>query len=210
MAAPFAGYAELSLLLGTPEASSQADARDPRAPKRSRDAVTAIRVPFESAIAIERATGEPVDPAALARAFRDGLLPSAEALALGRASSSGRLAGGGPGGTWTTAVEAPVEDIQAATVELSSGASHAGLVVLGIIATIVLIAVSIEHEKQKSPSCDSPTVYNLGAMGVRVTSRPFDRHRGCFVGDAPAVADVWPGPAMEGPAVALAGLDATP
>jgi len=40
--------------------------------------------------------------------------------------------------------------------------------------------------------------------GVHRTTRPFDRPRGCYVGDPLAVADPWPGPTESGLLTALA------
>src|SRR6185369_8345557 len=59
MTAPFAGYAELTLLL------------------RSPDGPEYLRVPFEFASEIRRANGDRVEPKALMKSFRDGSLPSA-------------------------------------------------------------------------------------------------------------------------------------
>src|SRR4030095_11951112 len=69
---PFAGYAERSLLLENPDGEGYR------------------RVPFESATEIRVADGVSVEPGALAHAFRAGLLPSAEALALDGAKTDKR------------------------------------------------------------------------------------------------------------------------
>ena len=190
--APFAGYAELALLLQNPVG------------------LEPLRVPFEFAGEIRRADGERIEPEALTQAFRAGLLPSAEALELTMPAPGGRMSApeGAP-------FRVAVEDIQSVTMASFSSFSSSstkkdnsgvivGLVVLGVLVAIVLIAA---HHREPSPSCtsipDPPTIYGL----AHPTTRPFDRYRGCYVGDPLLAADPWPGAAETRPATALA--DAT-
>ncbi|HEY2956284.1 MAG TPA: hypothetical protein VGK89_13685 [Candidatus Eisenbacteria bacterium] len=173
--APFAGYAELTLLLRSPEGSEY------------------LRVPFEFASEIRRANGDRVDPRALIRAFRDRELPSAEALALGE-----RLSMGSVEDQWAGALRVPVEDIRSASAKLPSGASSPALgIAIGVMVTVVLIVLIVKSADNScrsgctSTNTDIPNILS----DARLTTRPFDRSRGCFVGDALAVADPWPGSA---------------
>lgn len=168
----FAGYAELSLLLRNPEGPQP------------------LRVPFEFVSEMHRASGERVEPRVLARAFRAGQLPSAEAIALEQL-----LPVGSETDRWAAAIRVPVEDIESATATLESkGLSAGGIIVLSVIATIALLAVLAAHSKPKAPSCSTPPGWNPGGFAeVHLTTRPFDRSRGCYLGDPLAVADAWPG-----------------
>lgn len=174
--APFAGYGELTLLLRSPEGREF------------------LRVPFESALEIRRATGDRVEPSDLAQAFRSGLLPSAEALEIQVRSPTG-------GGV----IRVPVEDI--ATVTLAempsaatptrslSGDQAVGIVLLSVVVAVVVVFVIIGAAYRSAfNDCGStgPSI-NLGPIGFHITTRPFDRSRRCFVGEPLAVADPWPG-----------------
>lgn len=179
--AAFAGYGEMTLLL------------------RSPDGPEYLRVPFEFAREIRRANGDRVEPKTLARAFQRGLLPSAEALGLGE-----RLPMGSVADQWAGALRVPVEDIQSATAELSSGNNVPGIVILSVFVTVVLVYVLIASIRVNSVPQSCGSVPSGSFAGVHLTTRPFDRSRGCFVGDPLAVADPWPGPTEVGPATALA------
>jgi hypothetical protein len=180
--APFVGYGELTLLLLGPDGY-------------------VLRVPFEFAKTVHRANGDRVEPSALARAFRKGRLPSAEALALGERELVGAEAD-----WWASALQVAVDDIESATVGLPSGNSVAGVVVLTVVATAVVLLLVIGAALHSSSSgCqwdpgDVPTILS----SAHLTTRPFDRSRGCYVGDPLAAAHPWLGPADSGPATALA------
>jgi hypothetical protein len=185
--APFAGYAELTLLLRNPDGQL-------------------LRVPFESAKAIRRANGGRVKPNALARAFQAGSLPSAEVLVLEEffpvANESNR---------WSAERRVAVEDIDSASVESPSGTNVALTIVLTVVATVVLIILVIKSgTKSAEPSCGSAVPPSLLFAGAHFTTRPFDRDRGCYVGDTLAVADAWPGSSEIGPATALANPATSP
>lgn len=187
--APFAGYGQLSLLLRGPDGS----------PPR--------RVPFEFANEIRRADGGSVDPRILAKAFRDGLLPSAEALVL---EDSGLLLGTVPE-RLAAGLHVAVEDIQKITAELPGGGSATGVVVLGVLVAVVMviaIIASTRHTAPASTSCEPYPGPMWSVAGVELSSRPFDLERGCFVGDPLAVADPWPGAMDSGPATAMAATPA--
>jgi len=171
--AAFDGYAELTLLLLAPDG-------------------TLLRVPFEFAKAIHRANGEGVDPQALARAFRKGHLPSAEALVLGE-----RLTNEDEAFDWANALRVPVEDIASVTAEFASasggsGASVAGAVVLGVLLSVVLFYVTLAAAFSSSSHSGCGEVQVPSFLGIRVTTRPFDRSRGCYVDDPLAAAGAWP------------------
>ena len=176
--APFAGYGELTLLLRSPEGAL-------------------LRAPFEFVSEIRRTNGDRVEPVDLARAFHAGLLPSAEALEMELCKPTRSIT------EPCSIVKVPVEDIASVSPELPSGVSPAGIVVLSVVATLVLIFVLLANSKPKAPSCDIWPGSIPGTWGARVTTRPFDRERGCYVGDALAVADPWPGP-IEGDSTAFA------
>ena len=193
--APFAGYAELTLLLASP------DGPEP------------LRVPFELATEIRRAAGERVEPSALTRAFHADLLPSAEALTI-----ETRWHAGHTGDPSAGAIQVPVQDIEVVTLAIPraparSGASAgevAGIVVLSVLVSVVLVIAIIAHSfNSASRSCGSiPASASLA--GVHRTTRPFDRHRGCYVDDALTVVDPTPASTMSGPAVELAQTAARP
>ena len=171
--AAFAGYGELALLFRGPDGSSD------------------LRVPFEFAKEIRRASGQRVESKSLARAFQKGQLPSAEALALGERGPVGSVAE-----QWTSALRVAVQDIESAIVELPSGRSAGGAVVLGVLMGVVLVYVLIAASlHSSSTSCEGPSSFPnvLGGMSLQLTTRPFDRTRGCWDGDPPPVADAWPG-----------------
>jgi len=173
--ARFAGYGELTLLLRSPEGGDF------------------LRVPFESALEIRRATGDRVEPRDLAQAFRSGLLPSAEAL---------EIQVRGPMGS--SVLRVPVEEV--ATVTLAetttagtptrslSGDQAVGIVLLSVIVAVVVVFVIIGaafHSASNNCGSTGPSI-NLGSIGLRITTRAFDRSRGCFVGEPLAEADPWP------------------
>ena len=188
-AAPFAGYGELTLLLRSPEGPQY------------------LRVPFEFASEIRRANGDRVEPSDLSRAFHAGLLPSAEALELEQRQHNRGMA------KWVGAPPVAVEDIKSATPESSSsslsGTEIAGIVVLSVIVSVVLICVLIARSIRSSIDKCGSVPFPQFLTRVHVTTRPFDRYRGCYAGDALAVADPWPGPSKGSPATALADQAST-
>jgi len=187
VSAAFAGYAELTLLLAFPEGLEGAEGS------------TFLRVPFEFARDIRHANGAPVDPADLAAAFKKHELPSAEAIVLGDRGVVGTAAD-----QWASALRVPVEDIQSVRAELPSDGSSqssdkvenvAGAVILGVLVGVVLIAIIAGSQRPSGPSCSTiPDITLLSAHlppGVHLTEQAFDRSRGCYVGDALAVATPW-------------------
>jgi hypothetical protein len=182
--AAFAGYGELSLLLVSPDSGH------------------VLRVPFEFSREIFRADGTRLLPRDLAQEFREHQLPSAEALVIGD-----RVPGGGSDADqWAAALRVPVDDVKTVTVNVSGQPHTSGWVALGIVAGMVLIVAIIVHNQQHTPppqpSCD-PGPYYGGFAGAHLTTRPFDRMRGCFAGDPIAVADPWPVAAAEPVVAAL-------
>ena len=169
--APFAGYAEQSLLL-----------RGPDGP---------LRVPFEFAKRVQHASGEEVATQALAHAFQDGLLPSAEALTLEVGHSRA-----------TVERVVAIEDITWASASARSSGNPAGVILACAIAGAALLLVVTAIEVHTSTrSCGSP-VFRASPgsfIGAHLTTRPFDRCRACFVGEPLAVADPWPGSAAPAP-----------
>jgi len=176
-AAPFSGYGELTLLL------------------RSSDGTSDLRIPFESATEIRRANGDPIEPSDLLQAFRTGLLPSAEALELQEPGPPR-----GIGNRWGNVFQVAVDDIESVTLELPSGDHVGGTIVLGVLvgvaAAVVLFAVLVRSALNSKPKCSGPTYIPPTLLGVHLTARPFDRSRGCYVGDPLAMADVSPDRAM--------------
>jgi hypothetical protein len=177
--APFAGHGELTLVLRSPEGPQF------------------LRVPFEFAREIRRANGERIEPKALIRAFQDGALPSAEALALGEIVPLESMVD-----QWGSALRVAVEDIRSVSAQLPGGSNSAagnaaGIVILSVVATLVLIGVALSSS---SSGCSSPNIDIPNFLGVQLTTRPFDLDRGCFVGDALAVAEV---PAEPAPVAAV-------
>ncbi len=180
-AAPFVGYGELSLLLRGP------------------DGAAPVRVPFESAREIRRANRDRIPPKDLARAFRSGSLPSAEALAIARP---------GPGvieaDWWADAHLVAVEDIASVSAELPSrpGVNVVGVILLTVVVSVVVFVLLLRSVADGlSKGCRS-IPNSLPPPNHALTTRPFDRDRGCFLGDPLAVADPWPGSVEDGPAVA--------
>lgn len=170
MTAPFAGYGELTLLLRGPDGQK-------------------VRVPFEFAREIHRANGEPIELKALTKTFRSRSLPSAEVLALEEANPIGSEAE-----RWANALRVPVEDIKAVVLDAESGegGSTAGVVVLGVVASVVLVFVILNAIADSSTSgCGSGPDITL--FSSRLTTRRFDLWRACYVGDALVAADGWPG-----------------
>ena len=192
MTAPFAGYAELTLLL------------------RSPDGPEYIRVPFEFASEIRRANGDRVEPKALTKSFRDGSLPSAEALMLGERVPMAIVS---DEWAWASTLRVPVEDIESVRVDLSSGeggssggSAPAGAIVLGVMVTLgIILILAANSADHSSSSCEpnTPAFWPSGFLSTHLTRRPFDRSRGCFEGDPLAVADPWPG-SVDDPTLALA------
>ena len=187
---PFAGYGELTLLL------------------RSPDGTPSQRVPFEFATEIHRANGDQVQPSALARAFKAGKLPSAEALTLREPLPKGSMADGVAG-----TIQVAVEDIEWATAGVSSGvpttASRGSAdpvviilvsVVVSVVLVILLIGASI-HSAENNCGSIGPAGALLGE--AHLTTRAFDRDRGCYVGDELAVDGPWPGTVDGGQAATL-------
>jgi hypothetical protein len=178
--APFAGYAELTLLL------------------RNLDGSQNLRIPFEFAREIHRANGDPVEPRALAKAFHARKLPSAEAIALEEL-----LPVGSEEERWASALRVAVEDIKSVNAKTPGGVPVAGIVILSVVATVAVIALIAHNTKPEPTGCDSGLPPGTFAR-AHLTTRPFDRSRGCYVGDPLAVADPWPGSTESGPATALA------
>jgi hypothetical protein len=178
--APFAGYAELTLLLAGP------------------DSARYVRVPFEFARGIRRANGDPVAPSVLIHAFHAHYLPSAEALVLGES-----IPGGGSNAEqWAAALRVPVDDIESALAPVPGTRGANGWVVVAVLGAAVLLVVLLTRDKphpQPQPGCEAPGLFN----DARLSARPFDRARGCFVGDPIAVADPWPGAIAAPPLAAL-------
>ena len=170
--APFAGYGEMTLLVKGAEGS------DPR------------RVPFEFVREVRGANGAWVQPKALTRAFRKGSLPSAEAIALGDGVGTGAE-------QWTNALRVAVQDIKSAAVDLPSGGSVAGVVLVSALVTVVLfyVLLAASMRSASSTSCSSPNAYPnlLGGMSLHLTTRPYDRSRSCYADDPPPMADAAPG-----------------
>ena len=177
--APFSGYAEMALLLQGPEGPEP------------------LRVPFEFAREIHGANGDPIDPGELAWAFRSGTLPSAEALVLeDRDTMRGIVER--RGGSMRVAVE----DIASASAVLSDGSQVAIIILVSVVASVVLAFLLIRESLRDSvKSCGStqPVLGSRSLGASALTTRPFDRYRGCFVGEAVTAADPWPGPAGGGP-----------
>ena len=188
--APFAGYGEMTLLLKGAEGS------DPR------------RVPFEFVREVRGANGAWVQPKALSRAFRKGSLPSAEAIALGERGGVGTGAD-----QWTNALRVAVQDIKSATVELPSGGSIAGVVLVSVLVTVVLFCVLIAASlhSASSTSCSSLNTFpsTFGGLSMHLTTRPYDRGRSCYADDPPPMADAAPG-GTEAPPVAASAAPTGP
>jgi len=187
--AAFDGYGELTLLLVNADGSL-------------------LRVPFEFARTIHRMNGDSIDPKALSRAFRKGHLPSAEALVLGE-----RLTNEDEAFDWANALRVPVEDIVSATAEFGSagggsGAAAAGAIVLGVLLSVVLFYVLLGAMVSSSARSGCGAVQVPNFLGIRLTTRPFDRSRGCYVDDPLAAAGPWPSssPVAASEALPLGGL----
>ncbi len=168
--APFAGYGERALLLQRPESPEP------------------TRVPFEFARNVARANGESVELRELARAFRSGRLPSAEAIVLEALTPVGTEAE-----RWAAALRVPSQDVSEATVEVKEGISAGGIVVLSALTAVVLIAViASSYHGPSTSGCESMDVPPMWLLSARLTTRPFDTERGCFAGDPPALPGTWP------------------
>ena len=169
--APFAGYAELALLLRGP-----ADA-------------PVLHVPFEFTRSIERADGSAVEVEQLRRAFRDHQLPSADGLVLGARD---------PVGTdeerWASALRVPADDIVSVRGPSTAGKGVPGLVVfvVGVTAFVLIIAATRDHHEPAYSGCENANWGGFGGWsGYSVTERPFDLGRGRFVDDPVARAEAW-------------------
>ena len=187
--APFAGYGEMTLLLKGTEGS------DPS------------RVPFEFIREVRGANGAWVQPKALTRAFRKGSLPSAEAIALGD-----RLGVGLGADPWANALRVAVQDIKSAAVDLPSGGSIAGVVIVSAVVTVVLFCVLLANSLHaSSTSCTPSSAYPniLGGMSLHLTTRPYDRSRSCYADDPPPLAEAAPG-GTEAPPDAASAAPAGP
>ena len=173
--APFAGYAQLTLLLQSPGGGQP------------------LRVPFEFIRVIHRADEDRVEPGDLAKAFRKHWLPSADALLL--AGSTADLKDPSE-----STLRVPAEDIESAVMDVQTGANVPGAVgggiVLGVLVSLVLLTILVASAGQSSSSgCGSvnlPTSL-LSQAGLRPTTQPFDRERGCWVDEPLLAADPWPG-----------------
>lgn len=172
--APFAGWAEMALLLRGP-----ADA-------------PVLHVPFEFTRSILRADGSSVDLKQLKRAFRSGALPSADVLVLGARD---------PVGTdeerWTSALRVPADDIVSVRAPSASGKGVPGLIVLalGVTAFVMIIAATRDNSRRGSHGCEDMRWDPMnGWSACPPTDRPFDLARGRFVDDQVARAEVWSEP----------------
>ena len=161
--APFTGWAEHALLLRGPA----------EAP--------VLHVPFEFARSIQRADGSPVAPAELARAWRANALPSADVLVLGA-----RDVVGSPEERWASALRVPGDEIASVRLPESRHKGIPGIVIFAVgLTAMVLIIRATQHHEPAANDCDANWNWPAGGfMGARLTERPFDRSRGCWV-DAP-------------------------
>ena len=164
--ASFEGYAMRALVLRGPQAGEP------------------TRVPFESTRSIERSRGGIVSVDSLLAADVRGDLPSAEAIALDVVKEGNGIAirEGGPPRVF------PLAEIDRVTVRAQNG-SAAGIIALGVVVDIVLLAVYLNSIEGSSSGCEyrAPIV-------VRVTEQPFDRTLGRFVDENLAWPDSLPGP----------------
>ena len=170
--APFAGWAEMALLLRGP-----ADA-------------PVLHVPFEFARSIARADGSPVDVAALKKSFRNGDLPSADMLVLGAKD---------PVGTeeerWASALRVPADDIKSVSAP-SAKSDHAGVtgllvLAVGVTALALIILATQQSSQSYSSGCENVGAVPFSMTAVPRTDRPFDLSRGRFVDDPLTQAEVW-------------------
>jgi len=179
---PFAGYGELVLLLHRPDGAGP------------------LRVPFEFLSEIRGSNGERVEPRTLARAFRAGRLPSAEAIVI-----EDMLPLGSDADRWSAALRVAVEDVHATIVTLPSGDSVAGAVALGAVVGVVLFIVFLASAaRSSSHGCTGPQSLPPILSSLPLTTRPFDLDRGCYVGEE-LIVESWPTPDSDAPARALAG-----
>ncbi len=162
--APFAGYGERALLL------------------RSSGGTAPLRVPFEFTSEIRLANGTEIAPKELAKAFRHGKLPSAEALVIGDRAEPRTDQEPPPG-----ALRVPAENVLDVSAEVPGrDVPVAGAIILGVVVTaviVVLVLQSQEHVNTYDSCGGSPTLFSIVEPGVRRTTRPFDLDRECFVGD---------------------------
>jgi hypothetical protein len=185
--APFAGYAELTLLLQAPDCS------------------VPMRVPFEFIQKLHRADGDRVEPKDLAKAYRKHWLPSADALVLAGPAASVH-------DTCQAALTIPAEDIESAIMDVHVGANTAGAVgggiLLGVLVAVVLLTVLAASASSSSSSgCQNVNVPStgglLGRAGIHPTTKPFDRERGCWVNEPLLAADPTPATMEGAPSAAL-------
>lgn len=169
--APFEGYGELAVLLHNP------------------DRAQPLVVPLEFATSIRRSNGEAVDMKALDRALHAHALPSAEALVVTPSQPVGT-----PEDQWASALRVPVQDILSASYNLPGGGTATGSIVVGVLVggLMTLLLVGLAFSSLDS-GCRSGDFSGLSLpISVRLTTRPFDRVRGCYVGDPPLAAAQWP------------------
>jgi hypothetical protein len=169
--AAFAGYGESSLLL------------------RDSSAATPYVVPFEFASSVHNASGESVDLKALARSYRAGSLPSAEALVIGP-----KRAFGSPQEQWANALRVPVQEVSSTWFDGPRASTVAITIALVAVAGIGLILIGIATAKPEIQGCDHP----VSLLGLSLpphthrTTRPLDLERGRYVDDPMIAAGPWP------------------
>ena len=99
-----------------------------------------------------------------------------------------------------SALRVPVEDIATVSATVTTPDGHGGEVV-GVILLSVAIAVVLTpwiigrslDSATHDCGANSGGIYTnmLTSAGVPLTTRPFDRARGCFAGDPVPTTDVW-------------------
>lgn len=168
--AVFAGYAELTLLL--------------QESKRTEP----IRLPFESLAGVVRTNGERIEASRLVRAFQAHELPSAEALDLEDVVRPDVIASlPHTARPRAQSIQVPGDDVDFVVVHLSHGVDVVGIVVLCVLVSVVVFYVMLARLGNSiSKGCRSfpGTIDTRRMYGVRLTSRPFDRSRAWFAGEA--------------------------
>jgi len=179
--APFAGYGELSVLLRSPDGSEH------------------LRVPVESLSEVRRSNGDRVVLLDMLLALQAHALPSAEALELEERGRAGQVME-----RWEDPIRVAVDDIERAVANYDSGIGVGGIIVLSLIATLVLVVVltAVIASSFFNGCSNVGSRIDAGSFGVRLTTRPFDRYRGRYVGEALAEADPWPR-SIDGSAVTI-------
>lgn len=161
-----------------------------------------LRIPFEFAREIRRANGDPVEPRALAKAFRARKLPSVEVIALEEL-----LPVGSEEERWASALRVAVEDIRSVTAKTPGGTPVAGIVILSAVATVaVLVLIAHSAAKSEPTGCEGPTPTTWASAGAHLTTRPFDRAPGPSRSGAPPT----PGPPRADPSSRRCGSGRTP